>query len=55
MQNDFFVGGELLDRRIVKALKKAATDYENGEIAEVRDLLMEIVDAIDEWESEDWR
>lgn len=55
MQNNFFVDGELLDCRIMKALKKAVTDYENGEIAEVRDLLMEIVDAIDEWSSLDWR
>lgn len=55
MDNRFFVGGELLDNHITKALHQAATDYENGEISEVRDLLMEIVDAIDEWASEDWR
>ena len=49
MANKFFAKGELKDEKIVASLKRAAKDYENGEIAEVRDLLLEIVAAIDEW------
>lgn len=47
----FLKNGELEDQKIVAALRKAADDYENGEIIEVRDLLQDIVDAIDEFES----
>lgn len=43
----FFKNGELEDEKIIAALRKAADDYENGEIVEVRNLLMEIVDNID--------
>ena len=50
MANKFFANGELKDKKIVTALTQAAKDYENGEIAEVRDLLLEIAAAIDEWE-----
>ena len=50
MGNRFFVNGELKDKKISAALRRAANDYENGEIAEVRDLLLEIAAAIDEWE-----
>ena len=50
MANKFFVHGELKDKKIVSALKRAANDFETGEIAEVRDLLLEIAAAIDEWE-----
>lgn len=50
MANKFFAHGELKDKKISAALKQAAKDYENGEIAEVRDLLLEIAAAIDEWE-----
>lgn len=46
----FYKNGELEDKKIEAALRKAADDYENGEIAEVRDLLVDIVNAIDEWE-----
>ena len=46
----FFKKGELQDEKIIVALKQAADDYENGEIAEVRDLLIEIVKAIDEFD-----
>lgn len=46
----FYKNGELQDKKIVAALRRAADDYENGEIAEVRDLLVDIVNAIDEWE-----
>lgn len=42
---------ELKDAKIVEALQQAAIDYENGEIAEVRDLLADIVRNIDEFES----
>lgn len=49
MENKFYAKGELKDSKIVAALKQAAKDYEDGAIAEVRDLLSEIVFAIDEW------
>lgn len=51
MPNKFFVKGELKDQKIIAALKRAADDYENGEIAEVHDLLLEIAAAIEEWEA----
>lgn len=50
MANRFYAKGELKDEKIVAALKRAANDYENGEIAEVHDLLLEIAAAIEEWE-----
>lgn len=46
----FIRGGELCDSKIITALRQAAKDYENGEIAEVRDQLAEIVAAIDIFE-----
>ena len=46
----FIKNSELQDKRIVLALHQAATDFEDGEIAEVRDVLQEIIDAIDEFE-----
>lgn len=52
----FIKRGELEDERIINALNTAARDYENGELIEVRDLLLEIVAAIDEFtELEDRR
>ncbi len=42
--------GELQDKRIISALKKAVDWYENGEVAEVRDGLLEIITAIDAFE-----
>lgn len=45
----FLKGVELKDDEIIKALKDAADDYEDGMVSEVRDLLVEIVNAIDEW------
>ena len=45
----FFKNGELDDENIIKTLKCAADDYENGELIEVRDTLAEIVLAIDEF------
>lgn len=50
MQMKFLKHGELQDIEIINALKKSAYDYENGAILEVRDLLVEIVNAIDDWE-----
>lgn len=43
----FFKNGQLNDSEIVGALHEAAEWYEDGAIAETRDLLVEIVDAID--------
>lgn len=45
----FFKKGTLEDKKIAAALRKAADDYENGELVEVRDLLVDIVNAIDEF------
>lgn len=42
-------GKELKDDKILKALKQAAKDYEDGSISEVRDVLADIVDAIDDF------
>ena len=50
MEMRFWKKGELEDQKIVDALRQAAKDYENGAIAEVRDVLIEIVNAIDEFE-----
>ena len=45
----FFKNGKLQDEMIISTLKLAANDYENGELVEVRDTLLEIIDAIDEF------
>ena len=45
----FFKNGKLKDKEIEAALHKAADDYANGELIEVRDLLLEIINAIDEF------
>lgn len=50
--NKFFKKGELQDKKIVVALRKCADNYENGEILEVRDELVDIVNLILEWEHE---
>lgn len=52
MATRFFRNGELRDEKIIAALGKAEKYYESGAIIEARDLLLEIVDAIDEFESE---
>lgn len=44
-----YKNGNLEDKKIEAALRKAADDYENGELIEVRDLLLEIINAIDEF------
>jgi hypothetical protein len=51
MPNQFTKNGgkELRDDKILKALKQAAKDYEDGGISEVRDVLADIVEAIDEF------
>lgn len=46
----FFKKGELLDQKIISALNQAAQDWENGEISEVKDLLLDIISAIREFE-----
>lgn len=48
----FFERNELQDNEIVKALKQCAVDYENGEILEVKSVLIEIINAITDFESE---
>lgn len=50
--NKYFKKGELQDKKIIAALYRAAKDYENGEIAEVKDELIEIINAITEFEHE---
>lgn len=46
----FFKKGELQDKKIAAALRQAAEDYENGEIAEVKGVLIDIVNAITDFE-----
>lgn len=46
----FFKKGELQDKKIAAALRQAAEDYENGEIIEVKDVLIDIVNAITEFD-----
>lgn len=50
MENKFYSKGKLKDKKILEVLKKLPEQYENGEIAEVRDVMEEIVFAIDEFE-----
>ena len=50
MENKFYSKGELKDKKILEVLKKLPEQYENGEIAEVRDVMEEIIFAIDEFE-----
>lgn len=48
--NPFICHGELEDEKIMMALRQAVNDYENGEVAEVHDLLIDIIDAIEKFE-----
>lgn len=48
----FYKNGKLMDEEIASALRQAVNEFENGELIEVRDLLQDIVDAIDEFESD---
>ena len=50
MNERFIKYGELQDIEILNALKEAVCDYEDGAILEVRDVLVEIVKAIDEYD-----
>ena len=49
MDNRFIEYGRLKDVEIINALKEAVYDYEDGAILEVRDVLEEIVKAINEY------
>lgn len=49
--NRYFKNQHLKDKQIVQALRQTSQDYENGEISEVSDTLMEILDAIKMWET----
>lgn len=44
---------ELKDKEIIKALKQAAEDYENGELTEVQSVCSAIAYAIQEFANED--
>lgn len=46
---NYIIRGELQDERIARAIYLAKREYENGEIIEARDRLMEIVAALDEF------
>lgn len=48
----FFKKGELQDKKIAAALRQAADDYENGEIAEVKGVLIDIINSITAFEQE---
>lgn len=48
----FFKKGELQDKKIAAALRQAAEDYENGEIEEVKGVLIDIINAITDFEQE---
>ena len=50
--SNFFKKGELQDEKIAAALRQAAEDYENGEILEVKGVLIDIINAITEFEQE---
>lgn len=51
MEMKFWKNNKLDDAAIIKALNQAVKDYEDGAIAEVRDSLVEIINAIDEFEA----
>ena len=46
---NYIIRGELQDERITTSIYAAKQEYENGEIIEVRDRLLEIVAALDEF------
>lgn len=50
METKYYKKGKLKDKLIASALRDAALMYENGEIVEVRDILLEIAESIDEFE-----
>lgn len=44
--------GTLKDKEVVADIHKAADMYENGELIETRDMLLEIINAIDDFDVE---
>ena len=44
--------GTLKDKEVVVDIRKAADMYENGELIEAQSILVEIVNAIDDFDSE---
>lgn len=50
MNNRFIEYGRLKDVEIINTLKEAIYNYEDGAILETRDVLEEIIKAIDEWD-----
>ncbi len=48
----YIKNGELQDERILASLEAAKKEYKDGEIIEARDRLLEIIAAIDEFETE---
>ena len=50
--NRFYIDGELDDPEIITALLDAADMYANGEIIETRDMLAEVIRAIDRFTCE---
>ncbi len=51
--DNVFQNGQLQDKKIAAALRKATEDYENGEIIEVKDVLIEIINAITDFENDE--
>lgn len=49
----YIKNGELQDKKIVDSIYMAAKEYENGEISETRDRLLEIITAIDDKEEQE--
>ena len=47
----YFKKGELQDEKIVAALRQAAEAYENGEIIETKGVLIDIINAITDFEN----
>lgn len=45
----YIKNGELQDERIVASIHMAAKEYQNGELIEARDRMLEIIAAIDEF------
>ena len=52
MSKKYYENKELKDKEIASALRKLAKRYENGEIVEVRDELIDIVNSIKEFEDD---
>ena len=44
----------LKDNEIINTLKRCASEFEDGDILEVKYTLQEIIDAIDEWEKDNY-